>query len=63
MTAEGAYSTPDEWQAATEKHAGSWWEDWAEWAAQQVGPMVDPPRLGTETYPVLGDGPGEYVHG
>lgn len=63
MTAEGAYSTPDEWQAATAKHAGSWWEDWAEWAAQQGGPMVDPPRVGSETYPVLGDGPGEYVHG
>lgn len=45
------------------EHAGSWWEDWAEWAAQQVGPMVDPPRLATETYPVLCDGPGEYVHG
>ena len=42
-------------------HAGSWWEDWATWSAEHSGEMVDPPRLGSDAHPVLGDGPGEYV--
>ena len=63
MTADGSYPTPEAWQANAEKHAGSWWEDWATWAAEQGGPMGDPPRVGSDTYPVLADGPGEYVRG
>ena len=63
MTAEGAYPTPAEWQAKAEKHAASWWEDWAGWAAERGGPMIDPPRVGSDIYPGLGDGPGEYVRG
>jgi polyhydroxyalkanoate synthase subunit PhaC len=63
MTAEGAHPTPEAWHADAEKHAASWWEDWAEWAAEHGGPMVDPPRIGSDEHPVLGDGPGEYVHG
>jgi polyhydroxyalkanoate synthase subunit PhaC len=63
MTAEGSYPTPEAWLANAEKHARSWWEDWAEWAAEHGGPMVDPPPVGSDTHPVLGDGPGEYVHG
>jgi hypothetical protein len=23
--------------------------------------MIDPPRVGSDAHPVLGDGPGEYV--
>ncbi|HEY0812299.1 MAG TPA: alpha/beta fold hydrolase [Pseudonocardia sp.] len=50
-----------EWEAAAERHSGSWWEDWANWSAENSGPMVDPPRVGSDAHPVLGDGPGTYV--
>ena len=63
MTAEGDHPTPEAWFANAEKHAASWWEDWATWAAERGGPMVDPPSMGSDAHPVLGDGPGEYVHG
>jgi polyhydroxyalkanoate synthase len=53
--------TPQEWREAAEKKRGSWWEDWAGWGAERAGPLVDPPRVGSERHPALGDGPGEYV--
>ncbi len=49
------------WQAASTKVAGSWWEDWAVWSTATAGDLVKPPRMGSRTYPVLGDGPGDYV--
>lgn len=52
-----------EWRAGAERKQGTWWEDWARWSAETSGPMVDPPRMGSETYPVLGAGPGTYVKG
>jgi polyhydroxyalkanoate synthase subunit PhaC len=52
---------PQQWRASAERHAGSWWEDWTDWGAKRSGPMVEPPPVGSENYPVLGDGPGEYV--
>jgi poly[(R)-3-hydroxyalkanoate] polymerase subunit PhaC len=48
--------TADAWLETADRHAGSWWEDWAVWADAHGGPMVDP-------YP-LPDGeaaPGRYV--
>ncbi|MEB3022111.1 PHA/PHB synthase family protein [[Mycobacterium] crassicus] len=63
MTADGTHPTSEAWQANAEKHAASWWEDWANWAGEHGGPMIDPPTMGSDTYPVLGDGPGEYVQG
>ncbi|WP_067970835.1 PHA/PHB synthase family protein [Mycolicibacter icosiumassiliensis] len=62
LTAEDAAATPDAWYANTSTTAGSWWEDWAVWAGEHGGPMIDPPRLGSEVYEVLGDGPGDYVY-
>jgi polyhydroxyalkanoate synthase subunit PhaC len=50
-----------EWEGAAERHSGSWWEDWASWSAENSGPMVDPPSVGSDAHPVLGDGPGTYV--
>lgn len=52
---------PQQWRAAGERHAGSWWEDWARWGAERAGPLVEPPPIGSEKHPVLGDGPGDYV--
>jgi polyhydroxyalkanoate synthase len=53
--------TAQDWRAAATNKRGSWWEDWARWGAKRAGPLVDPPRVGSERHPVLGDGPGEYV--
>jgi polyhydroxyalkanoate synthase subunit PhaC len=57
---EGAASGKD-WEAGAKRQSGSWWEDWATWSAENSGPMVDPPSVGSDVHPVLGDGPGTYV--
>jgi polyhydroxyalkanoate synthase len=60
-TAQSHPSTGTEWRALAERQPGSWWEDWARWGSERAGELVEPPRLGSEKYPVTGDGPGEYV--
>jgi polyhydroxyalkanoate synthase len=52
---------PDQWRAGAERHAGSWWDDWADWGAKRAGELVEPPPMGSEKHPVLGEAPGEYV--
>jgi len=52
---------PAAWRAGAERRSGSWWEDWANWSDEHSGPMQDPPPMGSERHPVLGDGPGTYV--
>jgi polyhydroxyalkanoate synthase subunit PhaC len=54
--------SPDEWRQLAERHSGSWWEDWATWSDALAGDLIDPPQMGSDTYPVLYDGPGEYIH-
>jgi polyhydroxyalkanoate synthase subunit PhaC len=49
------------WREGASRTQGSWWEDWAAWGAERAGTLVDPPPMGSERHPVLGDGPGEYV--
>ena len=61
MVGDEHAATPDEWRASAQRHAGSWWEDWVEWSGDLAGEMIDPPGLGSETHPVLYDGPGEYI--
>jgi polyhydroxyalkanoate synthase len=61
MTGAENVATAKEWREGAERVPGSWWEDWATWSAEHSGEMVDPPRLGSDAHPVLGDGPGEYV--
>ena len=53
--------TAEAWRRSAEKRTGSWWEDWARWSDEHSGPMRDAPRMGSERYPVLGDGPGTFV--
>lgn len=52
---------PQAWLEAQTQVLGSWWEDWAQWLAQQCGDQQAPPSLGNEQYPALGDAPGLYV--
>ena len=49
------------WRAGAQRRSGSWWEDWATWSDEHSGAMQEPPGMGSERYPVLGDGPGTYV--
>jgi polyhydroxyalkanoate synthase len=62
LTAGDLPATPSQWRAATARHAGSWWEDWAAWSAAHAGEMIDPPPMGSDNHPVLADGPGQYIH-
>jgi polyhydroxyalkanoate synthase len=55
-------SSADEWRQQATRHDGSWWEDWAVWSAENSGPLTGPPPTGSRKYPVLADGPGEYIH-
>jgi polyhydroxyalkanoate synthase subunit PhaC len=62
--ASGTYpATGQEWRASAQRHAGSWWQDWADWAANRAGALVDPPPLGSASFPAFGDAPGDYVRG
>ena len=49
------------WREAATRVQGSWWEDWADWGAQRAGDLIAPPTTGSDSRPVLGDGPGDYV--
>jgi polyhydroxyalkanoate synthase subunit PhaC len=54
--------TSEVWRAAAERRQGSWWEDWARWSERTAGELREPPPTGSRQHPVLGDGPGRYVH-
>jgi polyhydroxyalkanoate synthase len=54
-------STPadaDDWLRGASRVEGSWWEDWAAWAAARAGERVAPPTL-----PDGDPAPGRYVRG
>lgn len=46
----------DAWRASAQRHAGSWWVDWADWIAAHDGEQVTPPTL-----PPGEPAPGRYV--
>jgi polyhydroxyalkanoate synthase len=52
---------PNGWRVDAELHEGSWWEEWTHWAAERSGVQREPPSLGSERHPALGDAPGTYV--
>ena len=53
---------PQQWKDGAELHDGTWWQDWASWAAKQGGPKVPPPRqLGSTQHPPIEPAPGSYV--
>ena len=56
-------ATAQQWREAAERHSGSWWEDWAKWAGRRAGRLTEPPAMGSEKYPAIGDAPGGYVLG
>jgi polyhydroxyalkanoate synthase len=51
-----------EWKENATLQHGTWWDDWAKWAAKQGGPKVAAPRqLGSSDHPVIESAPGSYV--
>jgi polyhydroxyalkanoate synthase len=48
----------DDWLAGAERQSGTWWEHWADWAAERSGGRVPPPSL-----PPGEPAPGRYVRG
>ena len=52
---------PDEWQAGSQAHEGSWWPMWSEWLAGKSGKMVAARPVGTEKFAPIVAAPGTYV--
>ncbi|MFJ7284334.1 class I poly(R)-hydroxyalkanoic acid synthase [Pseudomonas sp. NPDC099000] len=53
---------PETWFMNAQEHAGSWWNDWFIWLADQAGerqPAVQ--HTGNTQYPALESAPGRYV--
>jgi len=52
----------DDWMARADRHAGSWWPDWAEWLEVHGGAWKAAPLdAGSEAFPALEPAPGRYV--
>jgi polyhydroxyalkanoate synthase len=52
---------PADWLAGAKQQAGSWWTDWAQWAAGHAGNQVAARQPGSKRHPALEDAPGSYV--
>ena len=53
--------TAETWLAGSERHEGTWWEDWTAWLAERCGKPRKPPLLDSKTLPRLAEAPGTYV--
>jgi polyhydroxyalkanoate synthase len=52
----------EQWLEHAERHAGSWWEHWADWALARSGEEKPAPEtLGSERFPAGVPAPGWYV--
>ncbi len=58
---EAAAGSAETWRETAQRKAGTWWDDWARWSTEIAGDMIDPPPMGNDEHPVLGDAPGLYV--
>ncbi|HEX5811904.1 MAG TPA: alpha/beta fold hydrolase [Pseudonocardia sp.] len=58
---EAAAGSAETWKETAQRKAGTWWDDWARWSTEIAGDMIDPPPMGNDAHPVLGDAPGRYV--
>jgi polyhydroxyalkanoate synthase len=62
--ADGVSIGPDEWVAAAEARAGTWWEAWDDWlSAHSQDAWVPPPSMGGpgRSFTPLCEAPGTYV--
>jgi polyhydroxyalkanoate synthase len=58
---EAAAGPAEAWRETAQRKAGTWWDDWTHWSTETAGDMIDPPPMGNDEHPVLGDAPGLYV--
>jgi len=64
MTGPKPGADPQAWFDASEKHTGSWWQQWVVWASTRSGEKRKPRRnLGSAKFPILAEAPGTYVRG
>ena len=61
LAADEVPADPDEWRRCATRHQGSWWEDWSNWSAAIAGDLVEPPPMGSDSYPAVCDAPGTYI--
>ncbi|NTV12262.1 MAG: class I poly(R)-hydroxyalkanoic acid synthase, partial [Zoogloea sp.] len=54
-------ATAEDWFAATQQHAGSWWTDWQAWLTAQDDEKVPARDPSAGPLKVLEDAPGSYV--
>jgi polyhydroxyalkanoate synthase len=52
---------PEDWLKGAAEHAGSWWPEWAKWAAKFAGDRVPARQPGDGKLGVIEDAPGSYV--
>jgi polyhydroxyalkanoate synthase subunit PhaC len=53
---------PQTWLSDSIDNQGSWWDHWNAWIERHTpGKRTAPTQLGNDTYPPVGDAPGEYV--
>ena len=52
---------PQAWLESAQRHAGSWWPDWARWVAGHDDKKVPARRPGDGKLKALEDAPGSYV--
>lgn len=56
-------SDPRAWLYDAKRQEGSWWPTWLSWIQERSGEKQEAvPALGNQSYPVLGDAPGIFVH-
>lgn len=50
------------WLSQAQEHAGSWWNDWAQWIKQHQGPTIAAPKPATRgQFKAIEPAPGRYV--
>ena len=60
-TQETLAATPQAWFESAQQHPGSWWDDWAQWAAVLGRGKITARQPGTGKLQALEDAPGTYV--
>jgi polyhydroxyalkanoate synthase len=54
-------ASPEDWLRGAQQHPGSWWSDFAQWAAQHGGRKVPARAPGGKGLKPIEDAPGSYV--
>ncbi len=51
------------WRNASERHVGSWWDDWLAWLLPRSGDLrTAPAEMGSRRHPAGTPAPGDYVY-